>query len=96
VREGVNGVCEINAGAVAGVCWIRAKAVNSSQYARSSIARHCRPAVLALVPITVELLLDLGDESGCLWKGQLVRLAQHDEGEEAVSFIFFLSVGESG
>jgi hypothetical protein len=69
VREGVNGVCEVNACAVAGVRWICAKAVNASQYARRAPPRYSCPAAFALSAITVDLLLNLGDESACFWVG---------------------------
>jgi hypothetical protein len=69
VRKSVNRVCEVNAGAVAGVRWIRAKAVNASQCTRSALARHCRPASFALSAIMVDLLLNLGNESVRFWIG---------------------------
>src|ERR1019366_6450188 len=60
VCEGVYRVCEVNAGAVTGVDWIRAKVVDASQNSKRPIARRCSSASFPLLAILIELPLDSG------------------------------------
>jgi hypothetical protein len=69
VRESVNREGEVNAGAVAGVPWVRAKVVDASQNSRHLLVGCCGSASFALLAITVELSLCPGDESVCFWVG---------------------------
>src|ERR1022692_1206819 len=69
VREGVYRECEVNAGAVTGVDWIRAKVVDVSQNSWRLMTRSCGSASFPLLAIVIELPLNPGDESVCFRVG---------------------------